>query len=79
MVAGSSPVRHPNIMSELSLKCSKHPNYKAVREPTAKCMACKEIWLMKNGQGLLFDTTKDNPLPLTRRFEDGSQVLGEVI
>jgi hypothetical protein len=79
MEAGSIPVCHPNfIMSTLSLRCNKHPKYQAIRVPVAKCMACKELWLLKNGQGLLFGTTKDNPLPLTRRFEDGSQVLGEV-
>src|ERR1041385_5706583 len=30
------------------LKCTKHPNYRAVRRPTSKCMACIRIYMDTN-------------------------------
>jgi hypothetical protein len=28
--------------------CRKHPRYKAIRFPTAKCGDCKNAWMMKH-------------------------------
>lgn len=29
------------------MKCKKHPSYKAILKPRAKCKTCKDIWLFK--------------------------------
>lgn len=31
----------------MTLKCKKHPTYKALRKPTADCEVCRQMWQAK--------------------------------
>lgn len=33
-----------------SLRCPKHPKYKALRKPAVNCGACKHLWRIKQGK-----------------------------
>lgn len=43
-------------------KCSRHPTYKAIRAPRAKCRACSEMWgqvLLREAKSVLWLILKE--------------------
>lgn len=53
-------------------KCKEHPEYKAIKEPTADCWACEEIYDLRQEAECVNNTASD-------MFPDGSVIVATLV